>query len=177
MLEIVKQIIEHYSKTWKKISILDLKIDEKSLMSEKISCFVTLYLNGEVRWSAWNIKELKDNAIEELIENTFEALTLDSRFWAIKMEDAKKLRIRIDKITERNLLKNRSIKSLDPTKVWVIVIKNSHDKMACILPNINTKMISWEDFWYVLKEKLWENNFDENQYFIYEIKTKIITNF
>lgn len=177
MIEIALQVINHFIKTWKKISIVDLKIDNKNLINEKISCFVTIYLNWEVRGSAWNIKELKDNAIEELIENTFEAISMDKRFSPISEKEANSIKIRIDKIIDRKLLKDKSIKTLDPTRVWVIAIKNSYEKMACILPNINAKLISWEDFVNVLKEKLQENIFNENDYIIYEILTEVWTNF
>lgn len=177
MIEIVKQVIEHYGKTGKKISIIDLKIENKSLITEKSSCFVTLFLNWEIRWSAWNIKDLKDNTVEELIENTFEALTRDSRFSPVSQEETANLKIRIDKITERNLLKDKSVKTLDPTRVWTITIKNDYSKVACILPNINPKLLLWEDFIPVLKEKLGETTLNENDYIIYEIKTEVFTNF
>lgn len=177
MLSIVKQTIEHFLKTWKKISLVDLKIENKNLLNEKISCFVTIYKNWEIRWSAGNIKELKDNSIEELVENTFFAISKDSRFSPISAKEYDDLKIRIDKITDRNLLKEKSVKTLDPTRVWVIAIKNNYEKIACILPNINPKLISGEDFIPVLKEKLQENNFLENDYIIYEIKTEVFTNY
>ena len=49
--------------------------------------------------------------------------------------------------------------------------------MACILPNINPKLISGEDFLNVLKQKLEEKSFDEKDYILYEIKTEIFTNY
>lgn len=177
MISIAKQTIEHFVKTWKKISIVDTKIENKNLINEKIKCFVTVYLKGEVRWSAWNIKELKDNAVDEIIENTFYAIAKDNRFSPVSASEFSELKIRIDKIYERNLLKEKSIKQIDPTKSGVIVIKNDYSKMACVLPNINPKLISWEDFLWVLSEKLKENNFDENNYMIYEIKTEVFTDY
>lgn len=177
MLSIVKQTIDHFVNTWKKISIIDINIDDKSMINEKASIFVTIYYKWEVRWSAWNINPLKDNLMEELIENTFEAISKDSRFSPISLKESLDLKIRIDKIQSKDLLKDKSISSIDPTKSWVIVIKNSYDKISCILPNINPKLISWDDFIPVLKEKLWEKLFDENKYFIYEIKTEVFTNY
>lgn len=177
MISIAKQTIEHFIKTWKKISIVDLKVEDKKLINERISCFVTIYSKWEVRWSAGNIREIKDNAVEEIMENTFEAISKDKRFSPLGESEFSDIKIRIDKISERNLLKDKSIKTLDPTRVWVIVIKNDYEKMACILPNINPKLISWEDFIGVLKEKLEENNFKENEYIIYEIKTEVFTNY
>ncbi|MBF0913614.1 AMMECR1 domain-containing protein [Candidatus Gracilibacteria bacterium] len=177
MISIAKQVIEYFAKTGKKISIIDLKIDDKTMINEKINCFVTVYLKGEVRGSAGNIKELKDNAIEEIIENTFAAISKDARFQPVSPAEANELKIRIDKISDRTLLKDKSIKTLDPTKVGVIAIKNSYEKMACILPNINPKLLSGEDFINVLKEKLQEPKFNENEYIIYEIKTEVFTSY
>ena len=177
MLNIVQQVINHFVTTWKKINIIDLKIEDKTLMSEKMCCFVTVFLNWEVRWSAWNIKELKDNAIEELIENTIAAISKDERFSPLTEKEANGLKIRIDKITERNLLKTKFLKDVDPTKSGIIAIKNDYEKMACILPDINPKLILGEDFVNVLKEKLQDKDFSEKNYILYEIKTEIITNF
>lgn len=179
MISIVKQTIEYFLKTGKKISIVDLKIENKNLINEKISCFVTIFSKWEVRWSAWNIREIKDNIVEELIENTFYAISKDSRFSPLTSGEYSDLKIRIDKITETKFLskEEKTIKDIDPNKFWVLAIKNDYWKMACILPNINPKLISWDDFIRVLKEKLNEPNFNENNYILYEIKTEIFTNY
>lgn len=171
MLEIVKQIINFYIKNEKFPKIYDLNIEDSPLLNEKISCFVTFYHKWEIRGSAWNIKEIKDNWVNEIIENTIQALTKDTRFKPITPNESKDLKIRIDKINNREMLKDRSIKTIDPTTSWVIVIKKDYDKMACILPNINPKLLTWDDYIPILKEKLSENNFKEDDYIIYEIKT------
>lgn len=178
MISIAKQTIEYFLQTWKKISIVDLKIEDKTLLNQKINSFVTIFSKWEVRWSAWNIKEIKDNLVEEIIENTFYAISKDSRFSPLQANEYSDLKIRIDKIIERNLLSNgRSIKTIDPTKFWVLVIKNDHSKMACILPNINPKLLLWEDYINILKEKLNESVFLEEKYYVYEIKTEVFTNY
>ena len=110
MISIVKQVIDYFIQTGKKISLIDLKIEDKSLINEIISCFVTIYSKWEVRGSAGNIKDLKDNAVEELIENTFEAISKDSRFSPLTANEASDLKIRIDKISSRNMLKDKSVK-------------------------------------------------------------------
>ena len=43
MISIAKQTIEFFLKTWKKISIVDLKLENKNLLNEKINAFVTIY--------------------------------------------------------------------------------------------------------------------------------------
>ena len=112
-----------------------------------------------------------------MIENTFEAISKDSRFSPLTANEASDLKIRIDKISSRNMLKDKSVKDIDPTRSGIIAIKNDYSRLACILPNINPKLISGEDFVWVLKEKLNEQSFKEADYVIYEIKTEIFTNY
>lgn len=177
MLEIVKQIIDFYKKNLKTPKLYDLNIENSPLLNQKISSFITLYYKWEIRWSAWNIKEIKDNWVNELIENTISALTKDSRFKPINLNEIDEIKIRIDKIISREILKDKSIKSIDPTISWVIVIKKDYSKIACILPNINPKLLTWEDYIPILKEKLEEKDFKEEDYIIYEIKTEIETSY
>lgn len=177
MLEIVKQTVDFYMKNLQSPKISDLKIENPLLLEQKISVFVTLYCKWEIRWSAWNIKEIKDNAVLELIDNTIHALSKDSRFKPVSLNEANELKIRVDLISSRNILKDKSIKQIDPTISWVIVIKKDYSKMACILPNINPKLLTWDDFIPILKEKLNEKSFNEADYIIYEIKTEIETSY
>lgn len=177
MLEIVKQIIDYYSKNLKSPKIYDLKVENSPYLKERISTFVTLYYKWEIRWAAWNIKEIKDNWVNELIENTITALTKDDRFKPVNINELREIKIRIDKITSREILKEKSIKQIEPTNSWIIVIKKDYSKMACILPNINPKILNWEDFIPILKEKLKEKTFEEEEYIIYEIKTQIETSY
>jgi len=177
MIDIVKQTIDFYMKNLQTPKIYDLKIDNTQLVDQKISVFVTLYYKWEIRWSAWNIKEIKDNWVSEIIENTIHALTKDDRFKPVNLNEATELKIRVDKISSREILKDKSIKEIEPTISWVIVIKKDYSKMACILPNINPKLLTGEDFIQVLKEKLNEKEFNESDYIIYEIKTETETSY
>lgn len=174
MLNIVKQTIEFYVKNLKTPNIEDIKIEDESLLKKQWSLFVTIYKNWEIRWSSGNIKELKSSIALELIENTIEAISKDIRFKPIKAEESKNIKTRIDIITNRKILQELEIKSLDPVKSWILVIKKDYEKMACILPNINPILLNWDDFIPVLKVKLNENKFDEKDYIIYSIETEII---
>ena len=173
MITIVKQTIEFYTKYFKTPSINDIKFKDESLLNKQGSVFITIYKNWEIRWSAWNIKEIKSSLAQEIIENTIEAISKDSRFKPLKLDEAQKLKIRIDLITNKNILQDAEIKKLDPVKNWILVIKKDYEKMACILPNINPLLLTWEDFIPVLKEKLNEKKFDEKDYIIYNIETEI----
>ncbi len=177
MLEIVKQTIDFYMKNLTKPKISDLNFEDKSLLWKRSSCFVTIYHKGIIRWASWNIKEIKENSAEELIENTINALTNDKRFKKITLNETKELNIRVDEIISREILKDWKIEKIEPTSAWVLVIKKDYEKMACILPNIDPKILSWEDYINILVEKLEEKNFNPDDYIIYEIKTETKTNY
>ena len=177
MLSIVQQIIEFYTKHLKIPTISDLKIEDDSLLQKKWSVFVTIYKNWEIRWSAWNIKEIKANLIEELIENTIICISKDPRFSPLKLDETSLIKIRIDLLTNRKVLNEWELAKLDPVKSWVLVIKKDYEKMATILPNINPSLLTWENFIPILKEKLIEKEFDEKEYIIYEIQSETFIDF
>ncbi len=173
MKNIAKQTIEFYTKYLKTPTINEIKLDDESLLNKQWSVFVTVYQNWEVRWSAWNVKEIKSTLVDEIIENTVEAISKDTRFKPLKQDEVKDIKVRIDLITNRTVLNEWEINKLDPVKNWVLVIKKDYEKMACILPDINPLLLTWEDFAWVLKEKLWEKKFEEKDYIIYSIETEI----
>lgn len=159
----------------------ELQINRSELLTTKWSCFVTIFLNWEVRWWAWNIKEIKSSIAEELIENTIEAITVDKRFEKLTIWESKNIKTRIDLITNRKVLARtdeeakkwvNTLSKIDPVKNWVIVIKKDYTKTATILPNIDPKLITGKDYMWILSAKLWET-FDENNYIIYQIETKV----
>jgi len=177
MLNIARQTIDFYMKNLKVPNIDNLDIANKNLITERWSIFVTVYYKWNIRWSWWNIKEIEDNIVSETISNTIHAISNDSRFKAITLSESKDLKIRIDKISSRNILKDKNINQIDPTINWIIVIKKDYSKLACILPNINPLLLTWEDFIPVLKEKLKEKDFIESDYIIYEITTEVNTDY
>lgn len=177
MLEIAKQTIDFYLKNFKTPSIEDLKIDNTSLIDKKWSLFITLYKKWEIRGSSWNIKEIKENIIEEIIENTINALSKDKRFKPVKLNEAKDLKIRLDLITNRQILQEKEILEIDPTKEWVLLLKKDYSKMAVILPNINPSLLTWEDLIPVIEAKFNTKWFKEEEYIIYKIETQKYDNF
>jgi len=177
MLNIVRQTMEFYTKYQKAPSISDIKIEDPSLLEWKVSVFVTLYKNWEIRWSAWNIREIANSTAEELIQNTIHAISKDNRFPEVKIDEVKDLKIRIDLIKDRKVIQDDALVKVDPVKNWVLAIKKDYSKLAVILPNIHPSLLTWEDFSPILKEKLWENEFKANEYIIYEIQTEISRDF
>ena len=177
MLSIVQQTIDFYTKNFKTPKSTDLQIEDPSLLENNWSVFVTIYKNWEIRWSSWNIKEIKENLVEELIENTVTAISKDSRFKPVKLDEIKDLKLRVDKITNRKVLQDNEIIQIDPTKYWILAIKKDYNSMAANLPNINPLLLTWEDLIPVLEAKFNTKKFEEKDYIIYKIETEVFDNF
>jgi len=175
MIKVVKQIIKYYLENNKAPTIWELVVLDKSLVERRANLFVTIYKSWEVRGSAWNIKELEQTALQELISNTIAALN-DERFPKLKLSDLNDIQVRVDEITTRQVLDDWKILTLDPVKTWVIAIKKDREKLAVVLPNISPLMLNWEDFEIVLGKKLWEK-FEEKNYDLFAITTKQETSF
>ncbi len=177
MLEVVKQTINFFLKFWKKPELKDIQISNESLLNKRWNVFVTIYLNWEINGSSGNIKEIKKNIVEELIENTINAISKDPRFEKLKEKDIPNIKIRIDEIINRNILEVGKIQSLEPIKHWVIAIKKDYEALVVILPNISASILSGEDFLYYLQEKLGIKEFKEDDYIIYSIETEVYKDF
>ena len=174
MIEIVKKTIDFYIKNGKTPVLWELDI--KPWKNEKASLFITLYYKWEVRWSAWNIKEIANSKEEEIIKNTIAAISWDKRFETLSINEAKDVKVRIDTIKSRRVLWNSELQYLEPINSWIIAIKKDYKKIAVILPNISASILMWKDFEKALTYKLWEK-FEEKNYIIYEIKTEIEKDF
>jgi len=175
MLDIVEQVIKFYLENKKIPTKNDLDIKDLSLLEKKWNVFVTIYKNWNIVWNSWNIVEIENDLVNELIKNTIYALW-DKRFPDLTLEDLGKIKIRIDIITNRILLNDRKISDLNPVKSWILVIKKDYNKLAVILPNISHTLTSGKDFENVLSRKL-EEEFKPENYIIYEIQTEVLTNY
>ena len=171
MLDLVKQIINYYLKYLKVPKETDLKVSDESLYAKVGAVFITIYEKWEVRWSAWNIKETESNLVNETIRNTISAISGDKRFKKLTLKEAENIKLRVDTITDRQILQDWDLVHLDPYKKWVIVIKKDYSKACVILPNISPKLMEWKDLIEAIKFKLWEKTFDEKDYIIYWIET------
>jgi len=178
MINIVKQTLLYYFKNNKIPDVMDLEISEKNLLEEKWSVFVTFYKVWEIRGSAGTVKELKSSIAEEVIENTIAALN-DSRFDKIKAEEAKELKIRVDLLSNDKRIiiqKQEDFDEINPVKFWIIAIKKDYEKLAVILPNIDSKIFSAGDLQKALTNKLREE-FDIKNYITYKIETEVFSDF
>jgi len=177
MISVAQQTIDFYLKNFKTPKIEELNIKDNSLVESNWSLFVTIYKKWEIRGSSWNIKEIKNNIAEEIIENTITAISKDSRFKPVKLDEAKDLRIRVDFIKKRTILQDKEIFQIDPTKEWILAIKKDYSAMAVILPNIDPSLLIWEDLIPILEAKFNIKWFKEEDYILYKIETEIFNNF
>lgn len=176
MKEIVQQILDIYFKNMRQPTLWELSIGTE-INQEKGCCFITLYINGEVRGSAGNIKEIHGNIVEELLDNTMQALTGDKRFSPLKLEEAEKIQFQVDIIDHREMIHLKDINTLDPVKNGIIAIKRDYKKLATILPNISPKLMTGDDFIPVLQKKLDDKKITDKTHIFYQITTQVETNF
>jgi len=160
MKEIVSQILEQYFAKMREPKLEELNVDEK-YTNMKACCFVTLYINGEIHGSAWNVKEIHPNVAQELLDNTMQALTEDKRFSPITLGESEKIQFRVDTISNREMISLKDISDCDPSKLGIIAINRNYEKLAVILPNISPKLMTWEDLIPVLENKLNDKKIDD----------------
>jgi hypothetical protein len=86
------------------------------------------------------------------------------------------LRIRIDYISKRELQQEWKIYTIDPVKSWVIVMSKDYNSIWIVLPNISSKLLTWEDFIPIIEAKM-NKKFNEKDLYLYEIKTDVYTNY
>ena len=176
MISIAQATLSHYFTKFLAPSVGEILIDEAT-QAKRGCCFVTLYKNGQVRGSAGNIKEIEKNLGEEIVKNTMQALVGDTRFGRVTGEEKGMISLRLDIITQRKVIDQKTLKTLDPVKFWVIAIRRDYEKLAVILPNISAGLLSGEDFIPVLENKLTGEKFDEKNYIIYQIETEQETDY
>lgn len=177
MIQIIEQIIKYYLQYKKKPTVGDLEIQDISLMEDKKSLFVTLYKNGEVRGASGCINGNKRPVISELIDNTVIALSEDSRFNPVELKEIQDIKIRLDIIESREVLSDKKISDLDPTKSGILAIKKDYENIALILANMHPVLITGDDYQEALKNKLNDQNFSEENYLLFEIISQTESNF
>lgn len=180
MIDIIDQIIKYYLQYKKSPTVNDLQIEDITLMDpQQKSLFVTIYKNWEINWSSWTAMNVnKIPLITLLIENTIHALSKDKRFNPAELKDIENLKVRLDIIQSKTVLPEwKTLKDIDPTKSGILAIKKNYEKIALILANIHPVLITWDDYNEVLKAKLNDKDFKEENYLIYEIISEQKNNF
>lgn len=172
MIDIVKQIIAFYIENKREPQVKDIIIKDDRLLNEAWAVFVTLYSKWEIRWASWNVREIDASIFHELVKNTIAAISKDERFQPLTKKESLWIIVRVDLIKNRKVLQTWELKDVDPINYWIIVIKKDYWKLAVILPNINPLIMNGSDYPKFLSFKIGED-FVENDYIVYKIKTEI----
>lgn len=169
-INLINEIIEFYIEKGELPKESDITLSDTII---DLPSFITIYKGWKIAWNSWNIKESNEESFwDMLVSNTIEAFK-ESK---ISEEEAKQIKIRVDFIEEKlKLTWKKKIKDINPTSKWVIVIKADYSTASVILPNISDKIASGVDLEKALETKI--KNFKEDDFIIYELKTKQITNF
>lgn len=170
MIDIVQQIIQLYPKNKTNITKNDLQISDSSILEKKWEVFVTFYKSWNILASAGNIVALESDLLNELIQSTLKALE------SVAQPNLDQLQVRIDVLQKREVLKAKPLSTLNPTQVWVIVIKKNQDKLAVILPNISPNITTGAELKKALELKLNEEITEESD-ILYEFTTQQFTSF
>lgn len=175
MINFVKNVIVHYLDKKTIPNITDIEITDDRLRWESKSCFVTIFKNGNIRGSAGTIKELNTSLAKEIISNTIDAISKDSRFWELKKEELADIKIRLDIIKDRKIYQDK-VENINPIKNWIAVIKKDYSKLSVLLPNISATVVSGKDIISVLSQKL-DEEFKQDDYIVYILETEQFTDY
>ncbi len=148
-IEIIKQKILNYSKEIKQLALesvyfklnnikYDLNQKYSFLIKEfediRLGCFVSFYINNDLRGCIGTIEPMFNNIILELINNSISAAFNDPRFEPISLKEYPYLNTKIDFII--NIEKINNISKLDPKRYGIIIKKGN--KRGVLLPDIPT---------------------------------------
>lgn len=175
MINFVKNVITFYLDKQSIPNITDLELTSDLLRWESKSCFVTIFKNWNIRGSAWTIKELNTSLAKEIISNTVDAISRDSRFGELKKEELADIKLRLDIIKDRKIYQDK-VENINPIKNWVAVIKKDYSKLSVLLPNISATVVSGKDIISVLSQKL-DEEFKQDDYIIYILETEQFTDY
>ncbi len=149
-IEIIKQKILKYSKEIKQLALESVyfrlnNINENNLNKQysllfkefekiRLGCFVSFYINDNLRGCIGTIEPIFDNLILEVINNSISSAFRDPRFKPISLKEYPYLSTKIDFII--NIEKINDLSKLDPKKYGIIVKKGN--KKGVLLPDIPT---------------------------------------
>ena len=113
-------------------SIIDKKIF-RELKSERAGSFVTLHKGSSLRGCIGTILPVRDNVIQEILNNAISAAFEDPRFPPLSHDEFKDLNFSVDILSKPE--KISSLEELDVKKYGVIVSKGF--KRGLLLPNLD----------------------------------------
>jgi len=155
MQKIVRTIIQSLLFEKKAPSLEELTKIPVQIPEKVLPTFVTIYDDKTIIGSAWRLYPVKTNFLEELIDNTQQAL-LDPRFseYQSNPEKARNLYYRVDTFDNNSRRILHHPDDIDTKNEGMILICRKQKKVGVILPHMVPETLSWEDIYHMLTKKV-----------------------
>lgn len=176
MQKLVRSIVQAVLFEKRIPSLDELKKIPVQIPDKVLPTFVTLYDHDVVIGSAGRLYPVKESFLEELIDNTEQALN-DSRFVEYKNnpEKARNLWYRVDTFENNSRRMLHHPDDIDTKSEGMILICRKQKKVGVILPHMVPETLSWEDIYHMLVKKVSLNLKDVGKWdlILYGLKTHI----
>jgi AmmeMemoRadiSam system protein A len=132
LVELAKETIESYVREKRTFKPLEEPVPE---MQGRAGTFVSLHdSRGNLRGCIGTIEPQQPTVAQEVIQNAISAATRDPRFPPVQPEELEDLDIKVDVLTEPELID--SLDQLDPKRYGVIVESESDRRRGLLLPDL-----------------------------------------
>lgn len=155
MQSLVRNIIQSILFEKKSPSIEELTKLEVRIPEKPLPTFVTIYDKDVIVASSGRLYALKETFLEELIDNTNEAIK-DPRFESYKNnpESTRNLTYRVDTFDDKSRRMLRHPDDIDPKTEGMILICRKQKKVWTILPHMLPETLSGEEIYRTLAKKI-----------------------
>jgi AmmeMemoRadiSam system protein A len=132
LVELAKETIESYVREKRTIKPPEEPMPE---MQGRAGTFVSLHdSRGNLRGCIGTIEPQQPTVAQEVIQNAISAATRDPRFPPVQPEELEDLDVKVDVLTEPELID--SLDQLDPKRYGVIVESESGWRRGLLLPDL-----------------------------------------
>lgn len=173
LLDIAKNAIKDELFCTESIDKLSLERDNEYLSDER-ACFVTLYLDGELRGCIGSLQPHR-KLIDDIMNNAKSAAFQDYRFQPLSKNEFEKIDIEISLLTLPKILIYESLEELkDKINIGIdgVILQKNHNK-ATFLPQVWEQLPTFESFFehLCLKAGLCDNCLKQfPQIYTYQVK-------
>lgn len=138
-------VIKQYVETGRKLQVKEKEVDRK--LRQKAACFVTVYVNGELRGCTGNAVAIGP-LYKTIIHNAIETISHDFRFVPITKKDLPDLTVEVSVLTPLTIYQPKNnqslLKFLAHRKPGLVVKKSGMS--ALFLPQVWKELSNAENF-------------------------------
>lgn len=116
----------------------ELHVDENEIPEELKSqrgCFVSVFVNGELRGCMGSAEPFTNNLLEEIIKNSIHSIVDDSRFESITKEDLPNLSVQVDIVGNLHPVYEMEEALQIDVKTYGVVVEDKQGRTGLLLPN------------------------------------------